>query len=239
MGELSKAIFGRRKLPPRCILYGGAYVPARKDTVRTMFDKWPRIDGTWVKFTFAESRSEEYLVVFNVYGGPIVLKLLQLLKDGGCTRAFFIGSMYAKDLPIGRLVIPVQVVDMAGPPTIDDSRKDLTELDSEIRSAIKKALAKKGLAYEEHKIVSVPAVLHRIDHVNKLVAEGKDIAGVEMETSTFIHFSSKLGLKGYPLLHVSDNEKHGLISKARTVWEARKRALQTSTDVALEVPDGP
>lgn len=214
-------------------------MPARKDTVRAMFDRWPRIEGTWIKFTFAESRSEENLVIFNVYGGSIVLELLQLLKDGGCTRAFFIGSMYAKDLPIGRLVIPVQVVDMAGPPTIDDSRKDVIELDSEIRSGIKKAMDKKGLAYGEHKIVSVPAVLHGIDHVNKLVAEGKDIAGVEMETSTFIHFSSKLGLKGYPLLHVSDNEKRGLISKARMVWKARKRALRASTDIALEVLDGP
>lgn len=238
MGKLSKAVIGRSRLPPRCILYGGAYVPARKDTVRVLFDKWPRIGGTWIKFTFAESRDEEYLVVFNVYGGPIVLELLQLLKDGGCMRIFFIGSMYAKDLPIGRLVIPVKVVDMAGPPTIDDSRTDAIELGSPIRSRIKEVLEESEMEYSERKIVSVPAVLHGIDYVNKLVAEGKDIAGVDIETSTFIHFSSKLGLKGYPLLHVSDNEKYGLISTARTVWEARKRALRASTNVALEVLEG-
>ena len=239
MGNFSKSVFGRRNLPQGCILYGGAYLPARKDVVRVLFDSWPRVTGSWVKHTFAKSRGEEYLVVFNVYGGSIALEVLQLLREGGCTRAFFIGSMYAKDLPIGRLVIPALVVDMAGPPTIDDSRKRVIKLDPDIRSRIRENLEAREMAYVECKIVSVPAVLHGIDHVLKLVAEDESIGGVEMETSTFNHFSSKLGLKGYPLLHVSDNEKYGVICRAKSVWDARRRALRESTDIALEVLSSP
>ena len=239
MGNLSKAVFGRRNLPQECILYGGAYLPSRKDVIRVLFDSWPRIKGSWVKHTYAKSQGEEYLVVLNVYGGSIALEVLHLLKDGGCTRVFFIGSMYAKDLPIGRLVIPTLVIDMAGPPTIDDSHKRVIKLDPIIRLRLQETLEARRMAYAERKIVSVPAVLHGIDHVLKLVAEDESIAGVEMETSTFNHFSSKLGLKGYPLLHVSDNEKYGVISRAKTVWEARRRALRESTDIALEVLSNP
>jgi len=238
MGDLSKAVFGRRRLPPRCILYGGAYVPSRKDVVRALFGKWSRLTGSWVKYAYAESQGKEYLVVFNVYGGPIALDVLQLLRDGGCKNVFFIGSMYAKDLPVGTLVIPVRIVDLTGLVAVDSDRTSVVELDSSLLSQLRKALDEQEIAYEEREIASVPAVLHGIDCVTEYVAKNKDVAGVEIEVSTFSHFSSKLGLRGYPLLHVSDNEKYGLISRARTVREARKRALRASTRVALEVLGG-
>ncbi len=210
-------------------------MPTRKDVVRAVFDSWSRIEGTWIKYTFAKIRGEEYVVVFNVYGAAVILDTLQLLKEGGCEEVFFIGSMYAKNLPVGSLVIPVRVTDMAGPPMVDDPLKRVIKLNQKALLRIKEALEKREVGYVEASIASVPAVLHGMDRLNKRVASDKSLLGVELETSTFIHFSEKLGLKGYPLLHVSDNDKYGLVSNTRTVREARRRALRESTLVALDV----
>ena len=54
-------------------------------------------------------------MLFNVYGGAaMTLEALHLLRDGGVRRVFFVGSMYAKHIPICTLVIPRRVFDRAG-----------------------------------------------------------------------------------------------------------------------------
>ncbi len=64
----------------------------------------------------------------------------------------------------------------------------------------------------------------------------EDIDGVEMEVSTFYHFSKRLGLWSYALLYVSDNPRYRVISKAREVRAARMKALKMMTGVALNIP---
>jgi len=45
MGRLCEAIFGRKELPERCLIYAGSYVPKRKEWIRNHFEKWQHIRG--------------------------------------------------------------------------------------------------------------------------------------------------------------------------------------------------
>lgn len=235
MGRLSQAVFGRTKLPSRCIVYGGVYLAGRKEIVRRVFDEWTRVKGSWIRYAYAGSNGKAYLIVFNVYGGAVTLEVLHLLKDGGVRTVFFIGSMYAKQLPVGTLVIPTLAVDRAGLVLVDNPRRAVVAQDRAQVKCIESALEGESLNYERAKIVSVPCVLHDIVHVRKLVAKDKEVAGVEMEVSTLHHFSKKIGLECYALLYVSDNQKYGIISGAKDVRTARRKSLRATTRVALKV----
>lgn len=235
MGRLSRAVFGRAKLPSRCIVYGGVYLPGRKDVVRRVFEEWTRVKGSWIRYAYGRVNGKEYLLVFNVYGGAVALEVLHLLKDGAVGTIFFIGSMYAKQLPVGTLVIPTLAIDRAGLVLVDSPRRAVVAPDRASVEAIELALEAESQSYEKAKIVSVPCVLHDIVHVKQLVAKDSDVAGVEMEVSTLHYFSKKIGLKCYALLYVSDNQKYGIISGAKDVRTARRRSLRATTQVALKV----
>lgn len=237
MGRFSKLLFGREELPDRCIIYAGAYVPVRKDWVRSSFEQWNRIKGNWMKYTFATKKGKEYLLVYNVYGGAVTLEIIQVLKDGNAKKVFFIGSLGGKDLPIGTMVIPTKVVDKAGLVSLDNPNKRIVEPDENCLKKLKAVLRDLRINYVEGKIASVPCALHNINHIKELVEEESSIIGVEIETSTFYHYSQKESLENYALLYISDNKKYDFISRAQNVREARKNALKTITRVATEILD--
>jgi len=234
MGRFSEVVFGEDELPDRCIIYAGAYVPSRKEWVRNIFDEWERIRGSWVKYTFATKRDEEYLLVFNVYGGAVTLELLHLLKDGNVKKVFLIGSLGGKDLPVGTIIVPTMVVDKAGLVSIDNSKTQLVMPKEKPLKKLKEVLLNLGIDYIEGKIASVPCVLHKISHIKETIKRDSTILGVDIETSTFCHYSQKEGLESYALLYISDNQKYDVISQASIVQEARKNALKTITKVAVE-----
>jgi len=235
LGRFSQFVFGRSKLPERCLIYAGAYVPLRKDWVRRSFDMWSRIRGNWVKYSFATKKSRDYVLAFNVYGGSATLELLRLLRDGCVRRIFFVGSLGAKDLPIGTIVMPSKVIDKAGPVLVDTHPNEIVRPDKGSLARLRRALQSLGISHLEGTIASVPCVLHNILKVKKFVERDSTILGVELETSTFCHYSKKDRFENYALLYVSDNEQHGIISRAKNVREARRNALRTITNVALEV----
>jgi len=235
VGRFSEFTFGRSKLPERCLIYAGAYVPRRKDWVRGSFDEWSRIRGNWVKYSFATKRSKDYVLAFNVYGGSVTLELLRLLKDGDVKRVFFVGSLGAKDLPIGTIVMPSKVIDRAGPVLVDTHPNEIVRPDNGSLARLRRALQSLGISHVEGTIASVPCVLHNIPKVKKFIEQDSTILGVELETSTFYHYSRKDGFENYALLYVSDNEQHSVISRAKNVREARRNALRSITNVALEL----
>lgn len=235
MGKFSEFTFGRSKLPERCLIYGGAYGARRKDWVRRSFDRWNRIRGNWMKYTFATKKRKNYMVVFNVYGGSMTLELLRLLRDGGVKRVCFVGSLGAKDLPIGRIVLPSKVIDRAGPVLADDPSSEIITPDEGSLTRLRRALQDLRISHVEGTITSVPCVLHNIPGVKRFVEQDPAILGVELEISTFYYYSKKDGLENYALLYVSDNEKHSIISRAKNVREARRNALRSITNVALEL----
>jgi purine-nucleoside phosphorylase len=235
MGRFSEADFGREELPERCIIYAGAYLPQRKNWVRSVFDEWNRVKGTWVKYTFATKEGKEYLLVYNVYGGAVTLELLQLLKDGNVKKVFFVGSLGGKDLPIGTIVVPTRVVDKAGIVSVDTPHMQTVEPEEKYLKKLREVLRDLRIDCFEGKIASVPCVLHNINHIKELVEKDSSIVGVELETSTFYYYSQKAGFENYALLYVSDNKKYGIIGQAQYVQEVRKNALRTITRVATEI----
>jgi len=235
MGKLSEAIFGKKKLPERCLIYAGSYVPKRKEWVKAHFEKWQRIRGYWVKYSFANISSREYLLIFNVYGAAMILEIIQLLKDGGAMKIFFIGALGGKDLPIGTLVLPTRIIDKTGFVSADDPNKRIVKPQEDSLKRMKEALNSLGQVYTEGEIVSVPCVLHNIDHIKKFVEQNANILGVEIETSTFYHYTEKENLESYALLYISDNKEHYIISRSKEVQEARRKALKTITHAATEI----
>jgi len=235
MGKLSEAIFGKKKLPERCLIYAGSYVPKRKEWVKVHFEKWQRIRGYWVKYSFANISSREYLLIFNVYGAAMILEIIQLLKDGGAMKIFFIGALGGKDLPIGTLVLPTRIIDKTGFVSADDPNKRIVKPQEDSLKRMKEALYSLGQVYTEGEIVSVPCVLHNIDHIKKFVEQNANILGVEIETSTFYHYTEKENLESYALLYISDNKEHYIISRSKEVQEARRKALKTITHAATEI----
>lgn len=157
-----------------------------------------------------------------------------MLKDGGVKRVFFIGSLGGKELPVGTLVLPTKIVDKTGFVAADSQNKNIVEPEKGSLKKLRRILEDLDQAYVEGTIVSVPCVLHNIGHIKKFVEENAGIVGVELETSTFLHYSRKEGLESYSLLYISDNKKHDIISGAKSVQEARRKSLKTITKVAIK-----
>ncbi|MEM2917223.1 MAG: hypothetical protein QXN63_02565 [Candidatus Bathyarchaeia archaeon] len=234
MGRFSEAVFGR-KLPERCLIYAGSYVPERKEWVKNIFDEWQRIRGYWIKYSLAYKNGKEYLLVFNVYGASMTLELIQLLKDGDVKKTFFIGSLGGKDLPIGKLVLPTKITDKTGVVQIENPNKQVIEPEQNSLKKLRESLKNLNVDYVEGEIVSVPCVLHDIKHLRDLVEQSPHVLGVDLETSVFYYFAQKENLESYALLYVSDNKRYDIISGAKNVQEARRKSLITITKIATQV----
>lgn len=235
MGRFSLVAFGRRTLPERCIIYAGAYVPSRKERIRPLFDKWKLVRGSWLPYAFAKKKRKNFLILFNVYGASMTLEVLHLLKDGGVRKVFFIGSMFAKRIPIGKLVLPTEIVDKAGIVLVHDPARSVVAPSRSSLKSLKSGLKRLNQPFEEAKIVSVPCVLHGIKSVAEFIENNESIEGVELEASTFLHFSKKLHMTSYAILYVSDNKRVDVISSAKIVRETRRKALRNITKVALDL----
>ncbi len=228
-------VFGRRELPEGCLIIAGAYLPSRKEWIRRLFDEWERLRGQWVKYSYVHKKGKEYLLLFNVYGASMLLEVLQLIKEGGAKKVFFMGSLGGKDLPVGTLVLPSRIIDKTGLISVDTPQKLDTEPDESSVRRLKEVLANRRETFVEGEIASVPCVLHGIEHISDFVERQQRILGVECETSTLFHFSRKESLEAYALLYISDNKKHDIISSSESLLSARRRALTAITLVAVEV----
>lgn len=235
MGRFSEAVLERSDLPDACIVFGGTYLPRRARVVRRRFDSWTRPKGQVTKYSYAKKYDEEYLVCFNTYGAAPTLELLHMLKDGGTKRTFFIGSMYARSLPVGMLVLPDRVVDKAGIVSLDNPEHPYAVVDPRSIRRIEHSLALLGVPFTRGTTVSTPSVLHDVKPVKRYLSSDREHLGVEMELSTFHYFGSKLGLNPHGLLYVSDNPRHDVIEMSKDVLRTRMRALGRATDAALDV----
>ncbi len=167
------------------------------------------------------------MLCFGVYGGVATMELLQCLKDGGARTVVFVGSMGAKKLPIGTIVLPAAVVDRAGIVSLDDPNHSITHADPVAVKTMRLVLKANGIRYEEATIVSVPSVLHGVESILSFVKGRHDVAGVELELSTLYHFAKKLGIRAYALVYVYDNAQHSIIDRPESLEKVRREAYQT------------
>jgi purine-nucleoside phosphorylase len=235
VGRFSREVFGRDRLPERCLVFAGAYFPGRFKLARKLFDRHTRVAGMWVRYSFAEHDHRRYLLLFNVYGAAMMLEVLYLLKDGGAKSVFFVGSAGSKHLDVGTIVLPTEVVDRAGVVQMDAHENDVVSPPESESESLAKALTDFGLGFAKAKAVSVPAVLHGIGHVTEYMRFREDLEIHEMELSTFYHFAKKAGFLAYALVYVSDNEEHSIVSGEKNVRLARREALLRITKVAQAV----
>lgn len=234
VGQFSSFEFGRDRLPRRAIIGAGVYSPGRMAAFRRQFDRWERIRGQWVRYSFARCGKKEYAVLFGVYGAAMMLETVQLLRDGGVRSVYMVGSMGARSLPIGTVVVPTSIEDRAGVVVVDNPHAKSSTPNQRMLDLTRNELEARDIPFSEGKVVSVPAVLHGIDHLEKHV-RGRDLVGHEMEGSTFLHFTRKHGVAAGALFYVSDNEKHSIIAGAVDVRKARRRALLSAASVAVAV----
>jgi purine-nucleoside phosphorylase len=235
MGRLSEAVFGRKDLPSRCLVFPGAYSSMRKEWIRSLFDKWERLQGGLVKYAFAYKGANEYLLVFNIYGASMMLEVIELLKEGETNSVFFIGSVGSRDLPVGTIVLPTKIFDQTGFVTLDVPAKQILKPNVLMIEKLRAILYRQKVGFVEGKIVSVPCVFHGIDQVSDFIEKTPRILGVECEASTFFHYSNKASLESYALLYVSDNRKNDIISDDEALRSKRKSALTIITRIATEV----
>src|SRR6267143_4101863 len=120
MGGFSKVVFRRSRLPSRAIVCAGVYFPDRKNAFRRSFERWERLQGNWIRYSFARREEKDYVVIFGVYGAAMMLETVQLLREGGVRSIYMVGSMGARSLPVGTMVVPTSVKDKAGVVTVDD-----------------------------------------------------------------------------------------------------------------------
>jgi purine-nucleoside phosphorylase len=187
------------------------------------------------KSAFAKKYGKEFLLCFGVYGAVGTIELLQCLKDGGTKAVVFVGSIGAKSLPVGTIVLPVTVIDRAGIVLLDDTKHTKTSVSPSSLDAFRRILEANHVDFEEATIVSVPSVLHGVESILRFVEGRKDVAGVELELSTFYHFAKKLGMKAYALVYVQDNAKHGIIDRPESLQRIRREAYLSVQRMVLEL----
>ena len=194
-----------------------------------------RVKGRRAIYAFAKKGRVRYLVIFNIYGSSAVLQALRVIAEGGVRRVFFLGSMGAKNLDIGKVVLPTAVIDKTGLVHIDTPGKSIVVPSASTINKERGSLKRLCINYAEGKIISVPAPLHNMDHIHSLKLSDPEIQGEEMELSTFYHFSQKDRLSHFALLYVSDNKKVHLTSDKKSVMKSRREGLRNATRVALDI----
>jgi purine-nucleoside phosphorylase len=235
MGRISKVVFGRTKLPEKCLVYAGVYPSRTVDSAKGNFDSSSRTKEDFVKYAFARKKGKEFLLCFGLLGAASTLELLQCLKDGGTKDVVFIGSMGAKSLPIGTIVLPIAMIDKAGIVSLDEPAKSTINANSRSLAVLRRLLRANRVEYVEATIVSVPSVFHGVKSITTFVRERREVDGVEMELSTLFHFASKLGIKAYAIVYVYDNTEHDIMHRSKSVDQARRQAYETTQRIGLEV----
>ncbi|HAX73156.1 MAG TPA: hypothetical protein DCY20_06495 [Firmicutes bacterium] len=217
MGSWTKYEFGRESLPKRCFIFAGDIPEDIKHEVLSCYDEVLFHKHTVYERYIVRSQDQEHLLLFQVYGAPVISDVTYLLHDGGVEEIIFIGTAFGipKGVAIGSIVVPSLVQCLEGLISIVFEEHYSKPNDTMIQ-AIKTALHLNKEAYVEGKTVSVPCTFfhpssEKFDH---------DVVALEMELSTVCYVAHKLGMKCGAVLIISDNEEHTLLDD-RTILYRR------------------
>lgn len=216
MGIWTKHEFNRDKLPERCFLFAGDHSEERRKEILSHYEAIVFHKHTVYEAYIVSIGDIEELLIFQVYGAPLISDLSFILNDGGVKEIIFIGTALGIDenLKIGDYVIPSEVQALEGLlKVIFDV--DYSYPDAELKKKIEQSLRVIEETYFEGKTVSVPCTFA---HPDKSKYD-EDVIALEMELSAIYHFSRQLGIQCAGILVVSDTKDHGLLDDRTVVYE--------------------
>lgn len=116
MGSWTKHEFNRDKLPERCFLFAGDHSEKRRKEILSHYETIVFHKHTVYEAYIVSNGNVEELLIFQVYGAPLISDISFVLKDGGVREIIFIGTAFgiAENLKVGDYVIPSMVQALEG-----------------------------------------------------------------------------------------------------------------------------
>lgn len=208
MGNWAKSEFTREVLPRRCYLFAGTTPEHIKIEILKQYNEIIFHKHDVYERYIVKGKKGEEILIFQAYGAAVVADLLSILKDGEVEEIIFIGTAFglSKKLRTGDIVIPNKVQCLDGVTNLIDSVEYVVP-NNKFRNMILNVFNENKVDFQEGLTVSVPTTFWRLrnDKFNP------DIIALEMELSSFIHFTFKLELKAAGILVISDTINHSLL----------------------------
>lgn len=216
MGDWARYEFGRDTLPRRCYIFAGDVEEERKNSILSLYEKIEFHKHTVYERYIVSKDNKEDLLIFQVYGAPIISDLGYILKDGSVEEIIFIGTAFGlkKGIEIGSYVIPNCVQALDGLIKII-SEENYTKPNKHLLKKIVNVIDKNNEKYNLGKTVSVPSTFFQPSKENL----DTDCIALEMEFSSICYVSEKLEMKCGGILIISDNEEHSLLDDQSLVYK--------------------
>jgi hypothetical protein len=210
MGSWAENEFGIKTLPPRTYLFAGNSTREKIDAVIGSFGKvlFHR-HGVYERY-LVSGEGGHAIVMFQLYGAPIMCDLVTILKDGNAKEAVFFGYAFgiAQNLRVGDCVLPIQVQTLDGV-TTRLGAGPYTTPSSEMIEMVSTVLQRRHIPFQTGKSVSVPATFWHGDETQI----DPDAIALELEFAAFCHCAHAVGIKAGGLFVISDTKKQGLLDK--------------------------
>jgi purine-nucleoside phosphorylase len=207
VGEWAKKYFDQDDLPKQCYVFAGTSTENFKQSLLKYFDDVIFHDGGIFEKYMVTKNEVKYLLIFQVFGAPMIIDLVHVLKDGGVEKIIFFGSAYGinDSLMVGDCVIPVNAQSLDGVlQTVENVNYSIP--DENLTHAIKNILNLSGEKCIMGKVVSVPSVFVKPN--SGLYDDDLDV--LEMETACLFYYTKKLNIRSAGILIVSDTINHKL-----------------------------
>jgi len=229
MGKWAENNFGQSKFSDIGIVVAGTVGDEFEKEILGLFDNVLfRKDSVYHNY-LVKKGSEEYPVVFNVYGAPAMMDVITLMHDGGCRTIIFVGYAYGgfKNLEVGSVMIPSKAYHFEGIYHHIEPDKKASLPDIQLKKKIEDILKKGKINYTEGKNITVPAVSFQLPHNNP---EYKKINPdtVEMELAACLSRAKEIGMRAAGVLIISDNKGSSIgdLTKKRLRHDARLKVLK-------------
>lgn len=207
MGSWSMKYFGRDVLPQNAIIIPGTTGDEQKQKYLSLFDRVVDYESNLFEWYILEKDEIKYLLMLRIYGAPMVIDLIHILKEGQVEKVIFIGAAFGfgTNIKIGDIVLPSQVQALDGILTTFEATS-YTQPNNDLLQLLTDVFGKEKMKYKKGKTVSIPSVFTKIDR-NLF---DSDVLALEMETSTFLYYTARETIKSVAILVISDTEKHKL-----------------------------
>lgn len=216
MGEWAKKYFDQDDLPKKCYVFAGTSKEKFKQSLLKYFDDVIFHGGGIFEKYIVTKNEVKYLLIFQVFGAPMIIDLVHILKDGGVEQIIFFGSAYGINdkLVVADCVIPIKAQSLDGVLQAVENVNYSTP-DENLTHYIINILNLCGEKCIMGKVVSVPSVFVK---PNSMLYDD-DLDVLEMETACLFFYTKKLNIKSAGILIVSDTINHKLYHSQERRYE--------------------